>query len=300
MKNYKTVSCDYIIQRVFQNHSVSNANWTTDAIEWIGSAIRLIGKHVGFETLIQCEEVHNHHACYPCDMEGLIGISYKGRMLPLSTDITGGLIPIKDNGTSTRILFDNDFIVELNQKIASQKQLVADYAITPTPDIAQRITELGIDIANMETAGSLENQFTNRTRTLEGDYYNTHMEFIQTSFEEGRILFIYKGLPLSNDGSPRVLDNEYYIQAIEYFIILMMIQKGFQHPIFKWSDAYTLFYGDAAKGIKGWRDKAANNVKLLSIDDAERFTRTWTRYRINRNSPVNFRNRDEQVIGMKW
>ena len=300
MENYKTVSCDYLIQRIFQNHTVSNANWTLDAIEWVGSAIRLIGKHVGLQTLVKCEEVHNHHACYPCDMEGLIGIMYKGRMLPQGTDLSGGLVPITNVKDSTNIIFDNDFIVELNQKIAMQAQLVADYAITPTQELADRITEVGTDIAEMEAVGSRENQFTNRLKSTQGEYYNSHIDFIQTSFDSGKIYFIYKGLPLDDDGSPKIIDNEYYIQALEYYIILMMIQKGFQHPIFKWSDAYTLFYGDASKGIKGWRDKAANNVKLLSIDDAEKFARVWTRYRVNRSAPTLFNNRQEQVVGMKW
>lgn len=300
---YKLVSAEYVIQRVLQNHQIENANWTKDAYDWIGSGIRLIGKHAGLRTKISDTiEVVDHKALYPCDLESLLGVEYQGLMLPLGSDRSGiGMVTkFNKNTTSSSAgsdIFDSNDLLELNRLKALLEELIADYAVTPTQEIADNIQNTTNTINKLESSMAVFSQFYyGQNRNLGADFYDADLDFIKTSFEQGSIHFIYQAFPTNNLGHPVVLDNEIYLTALEWFIVLMCIQKGYKHPIFDWKTAYTMFYGGSQLEPFGWRGKAQNSVRIPSIDSMERFTRMWE-HRMRRNLPNQFFNQTEQPYG---
>lgn len=300
---YKLVSAEYVIQRVLQNHQIENANWTKDAYDWIGSGIRLIGKHAGLRIKISDEvEVVDNKALYPCDLESLLGIEYQGLMLPLGSDRSGiGMVTKfnKNLGSSSAgsSIFDSNDLLELNRLKSLLEELIGNYSVTPTQDLADQIQDTTNTINKLESSMSVFSQFYyGQNRNVSGAFYDAELDFIRTSFEQGIIRFIYQAFPTNKSGHPMVLDNETYLTALEWFIITMCIQKGYKHPIFDWQTAYSMFFGGNKLEPLGWRSKAQNAIRMPSIDSMERFTRMWE-HRMRRDLPNQFFNGAEQPYG---
>lgn len=76
------VSCKHIVSRVFRNLKPSDANWTLDAVEWIGEALGLIGRGVHMEEKVSFVEVSDFKTSLP---EGLLKINQIGWMFEGST-----------------------------------------------------------------------------------------------------------------------------------------------------------------------------------------------------------------------
>jgi 5-hydroxyisourate hydrolase-like protein (transthyretin family) len=296
----KTISSEYIVQRVLANHKINNSNWINDSKDWIPQAIRFIGKHVGFQTKV-CTNVYvdNYHTCYPIDMEGLLAVMYKGSLLPLGSNLGGA--PMTKSFSDAKTLMPNDDItLELNKLNEQKETLIGMYATTPTDEIATKINDVAGRINSLEIYVSAENQTLYGRQTKSGDYYNTKIDRLQTSFETGYIDIIYVAFPIDEQGFILVLDNEYYIQAIEWYVLLMLVQQGYKHPLFTWEMCYSMFWGGNKLEPLGWRAKAANNARIPSIQDAERFTRMWEQHRLRRTLPIQLFDRTEQVYGLLY
>lgn len=294
----KTISSRYIIQRLFANHSISNSAWLNDAQDWIPQAVRFIGKHVGFEVNL-CTNVfvENYRVCYPSNMEGLLAVMYNGILLDLGSNLAG--VPVnKYNSQVKDSLASNADILEINKLKQLSQTLIDEYVVTPTQDLENRINEVAAKIDAKEKIISIQSQWNvNRGVKGKGEFYNTKIEHIQTSFETGYIDILYCSFPLDDDGFLRVIDNEFYIQAIEWYVLLMLVQKGYKHPIWSWQDLKHEFWGNPQKGEAGWRAKAANNVRIPTIQEAERFTKMWEQAKFRRDLPTQLFQRTEQLTG---
>lgn len=297
MTTFKTISSSYIIQRLFANHTVNNGNWENDAVDWVGQAIRFIGKHVGFDKKVMCKvKVENHMVCYPCDMEGLLAVVYKGQTLPLGTDLSG--VGIQYTRRDQGLIQSDDDITKLKGYQDQLAALEGLYAFTPTQEIADRINYVSGLILSLEASMAVFSVYSNGRRNIcEGEYYNTKLDVIQTSFECGEVDLIYNAFKIDENGNLCIIDDEYYIQAIEWYLIMIMIQKGYSHPIFTWREAYNMFWGDPNNFRNvGWRARAANRLKVPSIDNMERLTRMMERFAVDRAAYLRqFRNLEQRV-----
>lgn len=293
----KTTSSSYLIQRLFANHSISNSAWLNDARDWIPQAMRFIGKHAGFEVNL-CTNVfvENYRTCYPAYMEGLLAVLHNGLLLQLGSNLAG--VPInKDNTQVKGNLASNEDILEINKLKQLSQTLIDDYATTPTLELETKINEVAAKIDAKEKFISIQTQWNvNRVRKV-GEFYNTKLEYIQTSFETGYIDILYCAFPVDDNGFVKVIDDEYYIQAIEWYVMLMLIQKGYKHPIFDYQWAYSMFWGGNKLEPLGWRAKAANHVRIPSFQEAERFTRMWEQAKFRRDLPMQLFQRTEQATG---
>lgn len=294
----KTISSNYIVQRLLANHSINNSNWINDSKDWVAQAVRFIGKHAGFSTKI-CTNVYveNYKTCYPKDMEGLLAVMKNGVLLSLGSNLAG--VPINRTFSDAKSLMPNDDLtLELNGLEQQKETLIGMYALTPTTEIATTINTVAARINAIEVYIAAENQTLYGRTAKVGDYYNTKLEYLQTSFETGYVDLIYIAYPLDSEGGLEVLDDEYYIQAIESYIILILIQKGYKHPIWSWQDAKYEFWGNPQRGEAGWRAKAANHVRIPSIQEAERFTKMWEQVKFRRDLPIQLFDRTEQLYGL--
>lgn len=300
MSESKTISSKYVMQRAMANHTIDNSAWFNDAIDWTGQAMRFIGKHAGFPVKM-CTDVYveDYNTCMPLDTEGLIAIMYKGTLLPLGSDLSGMdyLRKSTAKALSQDLVANQELLVKINGLEQQQKELVELYAVTPTQEIADKINEVSASINSLTSYVSAMNQYQVGRSSSIGEFYNIKQDSIQTSFEKGYIDIIYTAFPLDSEGFPLVIDNEFYIQAIEWYYILILIQKGYKHPLFTWQDAKNEFWGNPKTGEAGWRAKAANNVRIPSLQDAERFTRMWEQARFRRDLPLQLFNRTEQLTG---
>lgn len=300
-----TTSSKYLLQRITANHNIAASSEEANMIDWMGQAMRFIGKHAGIEKKY-CINVYveDYHTCYPYGTEGILAIVYKGKLLPLGSDLSGVNYDrrLKRTSNSNDYIADYDLITLINGFKQQQLTLIDQYAITPTQEIAELINELsGKILANETYIASLNrNQYSGKG--LEGEFYNLKRNAIQTSFESGYVDILHTCFPVDEEGYPLIIDNEFYIQAIEWYLITMLIQKGYAHPIFTYWDAYYMFWGGNPKTPNdlGWRAKAANNVRIPSIQEAERFTRMWEQVRFRRDLPKILFDRTEQLQGLLY
>lgn len=288
--SYKTVSSKEIIGKVYRDFKPGNASWTYDAIEWIGEAIGFIGYHCGLETKVTCDpiEVCNHRACFPCDMETLIGVSHKGRRLPLGTDLSKGLIRKRGAnqwggdgfnyhcGNPTVANYGN--VMKLTHLTQQLDELQALEAETPSQQTEQAIVDVLRQI-DLEAAYLVPSSCTELNH-CGLDYYSVNPDYIITSFEAGFIDLIYMAFPTDGDGFPNVLDESYYKEAVMWYIIRQMVLGGYKHPEFDFGKANAMW--------ELYRGRAANKQKIPSLDQLSSFTNVWTRWKFDRTLPSHF------------
>lgn len=99
-------------------------------------------------------------------------------------------------------------------------------------------------------------------------YGSLNGRHLHTSFENGYVYLIYKGIPLDCDGYPLVPNDAKVKEALQYYYIYRMSLSGFKHPVIDFNSAFQL-----------WERKypgAANSVNWMDLQDLEEFTELWT------------------------
>lgn len=102
MNEYKLVSAETILAKVYRDFKPENSGWAYDAMEWIGEAIQEIGTSLPLERRFKKLEVNDHKVALPCHLNVLLGINFRGRRLPLLEDINS-LDHSKDFQSSSRV-----------------------------------------------------------------------------------------------------------------------------------------------------------------------------------------------------
>lgn len=106
---------------------------------------------------------------------------------------------------------------------------------------------------------------------LRGDSY------IITTFEDGTVNFVYRAIPVEQDPDsgvwfPLIPDKYEVIEAMQHFILMKIIQKGYSVEGFSLKDnnpatnPYLAYYGNERIGIVGSQKKARNAMVNMDPD----------------------------------
>jgi hypothetical protein len=115
---------------------------------------------------------------------------------------------------------------------------------------------------------------------------NGEME-IATSFETGDIIFHYREPIKDIDTTtgisyPRVPDDPYVIQAVQDYILLSYLRKGYKHPLFNLNDN-----NEATNPYLAWelnKKRARNSVNVIDADAKEEISLLTRKFLQNYNS----------------
>lgn len=252
---YKTVSAKAVIAKVFRDLKPTSDNWVGDAVEWMGEALEFIGYHTGLEKKAKTITISSHRAALPCELVDIIQVEYNGSALPYGTDTTGYDLPNAPRTTNPQPYTDTEVVTG-----AVFETQAAEH---PTGN----------------------NTFKQRQKVKAasyggGDYYVINPDYIQTSFEEGSVKIHFTAYPLCEDGYPKVPDNIYYKQALEWYIIRQMLMGGYTHPF--------LNYAVADQKWGHYCVAAQNDAAYPSIDKMEAFKNMWVRMVPNINAHSDF------------
>lgn len=252
---YKTISSKAVIAKVFRDLKPTTDTWVADAVEWIGEALEFIGYIAGLERQAKELTISNHRALLPCELVDIIQVEYNGSALPFGFDTTAYDLPNAPRTTNPQ-----------------------PYNTTEVVTSAVFKTE-----ANEHPMGS--NTFKQQKEIKAasyggGDYYVINPDYIQTSFENGTVKVHYSAYPICEDGFPKVPDNIYYKQALEWYIIRQMIMGGYTHPIFN--------YAVADQKWGHYCVAAQNDAAYPSIDKIESLKNMWVRMVPNINAHSDF------------
>lgn len=107
--------------------------------------------------------------------------------------------------------------------------------------------------------------------------YTLNPNYANTSFKEGCIFVYYLGIETDCDGSPVVIDDAIYREALSWYVLMKMLGRGFKHQVFTYVDAET-------RWKKTYR-QAQNRCRMPDIDGYETFKKSWTGL-VNSNDPT--------------
>ncbi len=94
-------------------------------------------------------------------------------------------------------------------------------------------------------------------------YYTKNGNYINTSFKEGKVRFHFLSVPLDEEGFPCIVDREKNKNAITWYLMMMLMGKGYTHPIFDYSAAETRW--------NKYYPQAQNDIKMPSVERMQAF-----------------------------
>lgn len=92
--------------------------------------------------------------------------------------------------------------------------------------------------------------------------------YIKTSFESDWVLLNYLGFALDDDQFPMVPDNYSFKQALYWYIVMKLMEGGFDHPA-------KIGYGDAEQRWLKYCTQARNQANMPDEGKYEQFFESW-------------------------
>jgi len=300
---YETVSIDHVYSRISLTLNLDDDNEYLNIYEFIGWAIREIGAHGTLEMVTKQLTIADHRVELPCDFFRLRQICYNGWPLTWSSRTFKYQYLLCEECVNDRSsVFEADTVVRYNTNLDN---IIADY--TSTDGIQVININMIVKVAPGHTAGGIIGNYYKRSGfTLAAtdlstiDYsgvnwtnvstdvgelnagglstptsspylytYQINPGYIMTNFESGTVDMSYDAIPTDSKGYYKVPDDEMYLWALEYYVKVRMIQRGYKFPE---EDLRTC----KAEWMK-YRDMARSNAQMWNIDQTDVFTKRWMR-----------------------
>lgn len=254
----KTVSAKAILGRV-SSMGLSGSGWNGIALDYIGDAIRGIGYHIGFEKVTNLSiRVDNYRAQIPCNLESITDIKLNGCSLALAYDEDGICNRIKRVANYSDILEYNKYIDQiyelqniLQENPTDEEALVAmQNALNQSHRIASNVGVLG-----------------DNCKAFNGHWFKIENSTIHTSFESGTIELDGSAFLLDEEGFPMIIDTYKYTTAVFWYVMYQLLLGEYDSPKVTWKDAEDRW--------EEFRQRAANEPKIMGKQEMERFALRW-------------------------
>jgi hypothetical protein len=99
-------------------------------------------------------------------------------------------------------------------------------------------------------------------------YGSINGKYVHTSFKEGTLYFVYRGIPIDDEGFPLVPKDPKINEALQYYYIMRMSLSGYKHPVLDFKDSMALW--------ERHYPQAGNSVNWMDLQDYQEFTELWT------------------------
>lgn len=257
----KMTSIKEVLIKIDRTFKPQGSSWIKDAIEDTGWCIQAIGYHMGFEkwsTPFPYLTVANHRVKIPCNVERIIAIE---QLIPRDTT---GLNILNPDGTTPPPTSQSD----CNTNYQSCR------------------LRLGSDLTGY---GLVDDESPRTTRVQPNiPYYNVNPDYIITSFSDGIIKLHCIAFTVDKNGYPKIVDDADYKMCVEWYLFSQMLLKGYKNPQIDFKGAFQMY--------EMYRLRAENAGKVMSLDGAQRFNATWSRYIQNSNVENDFFMNNEQTV----
>lgn len=262
---YKSVTVKHIIGKLIRNTRLSDSSYAADLIDWLSEAIGKMETKYQLSEEFEFLKVKDHSALLPCGLAVLDAVIHEGHRLSPG----GSQLNIKHNHLIKRN--DPDAFV-------FQPDLYKTYEGTPHDQMETRVSGSDIKAVNV---GKHSHEF-----------YKIQLNYIQTSFECGIIELHFKKQPIDDEGYPLIPDNENYKEACYWYLLMKLIEAGYEHHLFKWDHCYQMWETLAPR--------ARNEIQYPSIDRMESLRQSSTRLVFPTNFYNDFFNNSEQYRGTNF
>lgn len=252
---YKFISLKNIVEGLYRDYEYNESLDIDDLAEWAGEALRLINAPQQLKYQIAELNITNYKDFLPCNFHSIEQVYFNGYPLHYNT------------GTFPTITSDiSPGSTPLYNKPVSQGISGADIIIDD-------LTALGYDVSD-ELSNLLKGTFTRySSTTYNADYYYEIADNqIYTSFEEGDIMLIYRGIPVDTEGYPMIPDNVYYEKAIKAYLQYMLDRRDWRAV--RISDkVYAESKAEWKKYVRGAKAAALTPT----LDQLENLKKQWVR-----------------------
>ena len=203
---FRSTSIQSVIARVIRNTRVQDASYLIDMMEWIPEAMGQMQTKEQLHNTFEDVAINFHKGKLPCDLVDLFAVEYNGARLPYRNSVKN----IKTGHNITDTVEDTPSL--FTTVIATQNQ--AEFTSEQNHIWGTTLTQTGTPITKCDIHPSA--------------YYQTEMEYINTSFADGVVRLHYQARPVDAQGLPLIPDNENYKEALYCYSRAKMIGCGYQ------------------------------------------------------------------------
>lgn len=201
---YRTVGADAVIAKVIDMFNIQATEFVTRCPVWIGEALGLMGSYPALTPTREAVTITSYRGSLPCHIKVLMGMEYNNVRLrrldalkknQYSSGVRPGPVVAGFNYVNTKVYDDNGVLLSSSSVFDS------------------RFLDLSYDESNWYSL-------------LSNNYF-------ETSFEEGTVYVHYRKYPTDPDsGLPLIPDNEKAKLAISFYILWMLLARGYKHPVY--------------------------------------------------------------------
>ena len=265
---YTTVSVKTVIARIIRNTGKNlPSEYIDDILEWIPEGIKKLKTRYTLEPCTLNIEVVDHIGALPSGFY-LEGVQHEGQRLREGGDIR-----------DLRTLDEDDAFVNGNNELElweTDTTIPKDYSEEAFPDNSYTEERRGEDLVPTKKSNA------------QSKYYKLVPNYIHTSFETGMIKIYGKVLPKDEEGYPLIPDNENYKEALYWYVLMKLMEAGYEHKIFDWNHCHNMFENKYAR-------RAINEIKYPTVDRMERMYRAFIRLVPPEHFYEDFRVGSEQI-----
>ena len=263
--------------------NVETNDWIPRLNKWILQGTAMISSNVLYNPVAVDIEYIDGMMHIPFDIKVLQGIAYKGiRLVPVDysplmsytpavpgTDPVDPVDPIPDEYYFLGNAGDdpNNFVVDPSEAHIEVMPEIEGSGGSPgspgTPGTRASYTNEGTVNLNLYTYTVLRHDIIK----------------LNLPEDEGKITIFYKSLPydLAADGSVKMLipDNEFLIEALNWYVLTRLIGRGYKH--------HTFDYKTARQEWDDGRRRARRSVNAMSEDQREKASQTFRNFLVDEN-----------------
>lgn len=241
MAHYPLRSAKEVLANVARNTGGKlPSGYNDDILEWLPEGIDLLTRTPMQETTSTPDinsanalYTQNHVVCLPKDLGAILAVEDEfGKRLSEGGDIT-------DITSQTTVYHTGNESTAARATVFEVNPLDHQTSDgTPTTQPGTSIPLYGSDLTQ-----------TNNT-VGQANYYKVSGNHLQTNFECGFVRIHYLRRPIDAEGYPLIPDNQNLRSALYWYVLMMLIGAGYQHPVFTYEKCESQFelYGARAIG----------------------------------------------------
>jgi len=276
---YNLTSVKRVIAKVFSDFDLQEGDHKiSDMIEWSGEALEKIGGFPAFETKVCGKddlpllEIHDFQTKLPCDFYNMVQVAYApssgGPFFTMrygTGSFDSGSV-ITDTNTLTDLTVNSDIIM-LAMSLYDYTYVEAVEAVNDDSLLRAKLNGI-LALQGVMVDASIDSDVNNTVDLT----YIIKPGYIKTNIRYGYIMLAYQAVPTDGDGYPMIPDNQSYIEAVYWYIVMKLL-----YP--KWVSGQTrdAVYFDARRSWNFYCKQAYGNALLPNKDQMESIKNAWVR-----------------------
>lgn len=217
---YKLTDVDEVIARLDNDFNINKADYINRIPQWVYQCLGNLHIHLGLVPAIHIANVENNQAELPDDIEWLTAIEYNGTRLT--------------KASKTSVKFSTSPAVKDYIAVAAANDSYTIIEDTSNVTIDEALNSMNLDLQSIYLRDS---SYIKSLTDSTDNYVLLPNGKIDTSFKSGIVYIHYYKFPvyyseLIGSLCPKVPDHEAILEALTWYILMSILQRGYKHPVY--------------------------------------------------------------------